>query len=495
MSSGMVSLVLPSGRSRAAWEATRAAIADYLRLAGFEHEFIACSSDEFGPSLRRAVLDARGSVILILDPDLPYPTSTIGDAVAMIESGVTDIVFAVRSGGREPFLSFCLRHLLVPILPDRALQLKAFSSAAARLVLGETRLADSRCALEAAFLANKYGFRVEQLAVDGVPPELPRSYGRLAALGASLRIRWHERNNQYRPGRRCPVCFSTEVWSSAQLSGNIVRACSRCKCRFLARFVEDDDTHPVRRVLKAHAPALEVEESHSATARERTSLRRLAGLRPQLPARARILEVGVRDGSFATAASREYEYVGIDPASSVVRAARARELEVYCATLANFVNIGPAFDAVVLFHVLENMPDPHDSLARIKDLLKPGGLLLLTAFDTEGIVYLSTERKRMARNFRTHLILYSRSALIELLERSGFELISIGPDLEYRDRKFLRHQAGRSSLFAMLIQAGLSILPDPLLVGSGSMRIVARRRSGPTGNVRAIRSVEPTHAR
>jgi hypothetical protein len=41
----------------------------------------------------------------------------------------------------------------------------------------------------------------------------------------------------------------------------------------------------------------------------------------------------------------------------------------------------------------------------------------------------------------------------------------------------------------------LTMMPDPAIVSTGSIRIVARRRSGPPLNVRAIRSVEPTHAR
>jgi SAM-dependent methyltransferase len=204
----------------------------------------------------------------------------------------------------------------------------------------------------------------------------------------------------------------------------------------------------------------------------------------------------VRDGSFGAVASSEYEYVGIDPAAPAARHARARGLEVYCAALPSFVNTGPSFDAITLFHVFENMADPHDALTRIKELLKPGGLLFLSTFDTEGLLYLFGERKQMAHNFRTHLILYSRSALIELLEHSGFEIIDIGPDFEYRDRKFLRHWLStHHPVMWRLIRPSLGLLPDPLLISTGSMRIVARRRSGPALNVRTIRSVEPTHAR
>jgi SAM-dependent methyltransferase len=215
-----------------------------------------------------------------------------------------------------------------------------------------------------------------------------------------------------------------------------------------------------------------------------------------LPLRARVLEVGVRDGSFGTVAAGEYEYVGIDPASAAARHARGRGLEVYCATLSSFVNTGPAFDAITLFHVFENMPDPHDTLGRIKDLMKPGGVLFLSTFDTEGVIYLLSEQKRMAQNFRTHLILYSRSALIELLERSGFEIIDIGPDFEYRDQRLLRHWIGsHHPILAPLVRTLLNVLPDPLIVSTGSIRIVAKRRSGPVVHARAIRSAEPTHAR
>ena len=142
------------------------------------------------------------------------------------------------------------------------------------------------------------------------------------------------------------------------------------------------------------------------------------------------------------------------------------------------------------------MADPHDALSRMKDLLKLGGVLLLSTFDTEGLLYLITERRWMTQNFRTHLILYSRSALIELLEHSGFEIVSIGAELEYRDQRFLRHSvATRWPALTPVVRTLFRILPDPLLVPSGSIRIVAKRRVGSPVNFRAIPSVEPTHAR
>lgn len=495
MSSTSVSILVPLLGASPELPSTLESIEQYLQSTGLQFEIRVLDTRDgkgIGAMLRRGVGEAHGSVVVIVDPELPYPVTAIGDAIALIESGSADLVFGMRNANRN----LLLRWLLVPILPDPTLHLKAFAADAARLLLGEAKLSGSGFDLEVAFLANKYGFRIEHLRVSG-NGHAP-SFGAISSLRSVISIRMTDRSNGYRAPRRCPVCFSSEVWSWAQIPGNVVRACNRCKCRYLNRFEGVDDAQPVRRELRPHLPVGEEigDETRARTAREKTSLRRLGLLRKQLSSRARVLEIGVRDGSFGVAASREYEYVGIDRAAATARAARAKGLEVYCSVLTGFVNTGPAFDAVTLFHVFENMPDPHDALARMKDLLKPGGALLLTTFDTEGLLYLISERTRMAHNFRTHLILYSRSALIELLEHSGFEIVSIGPDFEYRDHKFLRHWVAlRWPGLAPLVHAVLGILPDPLLISSGSIRILAKRRAGPSIDARSIRSVEPTHAR
>jgi len=496
MSSTSVSILVPLAGPAPELPSTLETIERYLQTTGFAFDIRVLDRRDgagAGAMIRRGAADAGGSVVIIVDPDLPYPVSAIGDAVALIESGAAEVVFARREGCRD---SIVLRSLLVSILPDPSVQLKAFSADAARLLIAESKLRGGGFDLEAAYLANKYGFRIERLTVHAATSK--RALGFWRSITSAISIRMTDRRNGYRAPRRCPVCFSHEVWNFDQIPGNVVRACSRCKCRYLGRFEVDDDRRPVRRVLRGQHAQVEIGEEtlHRGVAREKTSQRRLAALRRHLNSRARVLEIGVRDGSFGDATAAEFEYVGIDRAAPAARAARSRGLEVYCSTVPNFVNTGPAFDAIVLFHVFENMADPHDALARMKDLLKPGGVLLLSTFDTEGLVYLITERRWMTQNFRTHLILYSRSALIELLEHSGFEIVSIGAELAYRDHRFLRHSvATRWPALAPLVRILLKVLPDPLLLFSGSIRIVAKRRAGAPVNFSAIRSVEPTHAR
>lgn len=484
-----VSVVIPGG---AGGMVPR--IEAYLETTGFTFEVIAPTHASYGEALRNGVADAHGTVVVVVDGALPYPVSAIGDAVAMVESSSADVVFASTGGRSSP--PALVRWLLGSALPDPAVHLIAFSSTAAKTVAGQSHLRGPACDLEVAYLANKYGFRVETLDVP-TPRRAARSFGVAGGLFAAISIRLANRKNAYRAARRCPVCFSAEVWSCAQIAGNVVRACRRCKCRYLNQFTDAEGSIRVRRVLRSHdAPAAPAYEMHAPPARERTSRRRFHWLQRQVPPHARVLEVGVRDGSFGSLTASEYEYVGIDPAPAAARHARGRGLEVYCSSLSSFVNTGPSFDVITLFHVFENMADPHDTLGRIKDLLKPGGVLLLSSFDTEGLLYLLSENRRMAQNFRTHLILYSRSALIELLEHSGFEIIDIAPDFEYRDHKFLRHWiASHHPRLAPLVRLLLTILPDPTIVSTGSIRIVTKRRSGQGPQRLAIRAAEPTHAR
>src|SRR5688572_2342556 len=182
MSSTSVSVVVAQGTG-----IDPAPIARYLETTGLTFEIVA------------RVSDAKGSVIVVVDDDLSYPVSAIGDAAAMIESGLTDVVFGTTHDFKE---SAVLRWVLVPILPDPRVRLKAFTNVAGKLIFSESRVNDES-GLEIAFLANKYGFRVERLVVETSRKTRRASGG----IGAAISIRLANRRNLYRPARRCPVCF------------------------------------------------------------------------------------------------------------------------------------------------------------------------------------------------------------------------------------------------------------------------------------------------
>lgn len=469
-----------------------------------------------GAAVRRGVHEAQGEVIAFIDADLPYRVQNLGDAIALVQSGATDIAIGARdlraSQTDESYplirrfmgrtFSFVVRALLVSGISDTQCGLKAFSRITAKSLFAESKLNGFGFDFEVLFLARKYGFRIERLPVamshrHASKVRLVRDS--LAMFFDVLRVRHYDQTSAYRPPRRCPICFSADVGTVAQISGFVVRSCRRCSCRYLACFPSDEE---LEKLYQNHyfESADSLAQGYSARQDERaqrkTDLRRARMVRRVTPSKGRVLEVGSGRGSFGATIARDFEYVGIDLSSDAVREARASGLEVYRSGVESFVNLGAAFDTVASFHVFEHLPDPHDALAKIKELLKPGGSLVLVTPDTESLLCLVSGDRWVSYKFPEHLILYSRSALVELLEHSGFEITSIGSDFEYCDHSFLLSRLEHlSPVLAVAARIVLKFLPDPIPVTSGSIRVVARRRSGYPGGNRAIRSIEATHAR
>jgi dolichyl-phosphate beta-glucosyltransferase len=460
-----------------------------------------------GAAVRTGILDSSGEVAAFVDADLPYSIQSVGDAVALVQAGLTDVAIGSRSKRTGALslsrravaraLSFLVTGFVLRRVSDVQCGLKAFSREAASRLFGEARLDSSSFDVEVLYLADKYGFRIQSVPVEWEPGKVRRFVlaESLRLTRDLIRVRANDRKGRYRPPRRCPVCFSAEVGSIAQLGEQVVRACRRCRCRFFSGFAtrdEDMDVRPLDRVSAVREATAERLDP----AEERTCLRRSALLMRYLSPRARVLEIGAGNGKLGGILSREFDYVGIDLSDRSCREARARGVEVYRARLTSFVNTGAPFDAVAMFGVLEKMEDPQDAMAKVGELLRPGGLVVIVTPDTESLLCTLSGRRWFAYETRDGAIFYSRSGLIELLERSGFEILSVSGDIEYSTHQSLLERVSRAGRVVRAFTGiVLTVLPDPVPASLGRLRVVARRRAGRPGTLTPVRTVEPTHAR
>ena len=140
----------------------------------------------------------------------------------------------------------------------------------------------------------------------------------------------------------------------------------------------------------------------------------------RVPARGRLLDIGMGTGNFLAAAQRAgWSVVGTDFDEEALNTARSAFglADVYpldaVGTRAKFGDA--SFDAVTFFQVLEHVEDPRAFLAEVKALLKQGGTLSLSTPNRTFADFMKPGDKPPR-----HLSRWSKESLTDALKRAGF---------------------------------------------------------------------------
>ena len=87
-----------------------------------------------------------------------------------------------------------------------------------------------------------------------------------------------------------------------------------------------------------------------------------------------------------------------------------------------------SLDCIVSFHVIEHLPDPLEILNRLKDKLRPGGLLIVEVPHARDILLsgpIASESFKKFTLWSQHLLLHTRDSLGAFLSHAGFKNILI----------------------------------------------------------------------
>ncbi len=105
----------------------------------------------------------------------------------------------------------------------------------------------------------------------------------------------------------------------------------------------------------------------------------------------RLLDVGCGVGQFAAeVADRRpgWQVLGVDPAPAMIERAErdyARPGVSYRTGFLWDVPRGDGFDVITSMHAFPYMPDKYGAMCRLRELLRPGGRLLIIGANTEGL--------------------------------------------------------------------------------------------------------------
>jgi len=206
-----------------------------------------------------------------------------------------------------------------------------------------------------------------------------------------------------------------------------------------------------------------------------------------LPPVGAFFEVGAADGALLDRVrARGHTVGGVELSRDGCERAWAKGLDVFHGTLEE-LRTDRRYDVVFMSHVIEHVLDPVETMARVRELLKPGGVVYV---ETPNVgspdARLFGEHWGLVHHPR-HLWFFTRATLRRLLEGAGlvvererWEPNSCGWGLSVqtalRRRGWDRSRRPRSFYYPLLLVGLLPLnLVDVLAGGTAFMSAVARR--------------------
>ena len=199
------------------------------------------------------------------------------------------------------------------------------------------------------------------------------------------------------------------------------------------------------------------------------------------PGKGRLLDVGCATGILADAAARRgWQAQGLEISAYAADLARTRfGIPVTCSGVETAEFPAGTFDAVTLIHTLEHVAEPVETLRRIFDWLRPGGLVAVEVPNIE-----SRPSRRQGPRWpmlrpEEHLVHFSPRTIRAVLEKAGF--VSIAAE-----------EAGGTGLLDALHRRGFRRLRGLILrnlrflSGAGSLVLKAFRLTAGAETILAI---------
>ena len=164
--------------------------------------------------------------------------------------------------------------------------------------------------------------------------------------------------------------------------------------------------------------------------RRRLEAHRLLSWCRDLPEDAHILDVGCGDGfhlELLQAFGRpDWRLFGAEPDPRAAEMARQRGLEVFAGRIEDAPFPEASFDLAILIQTVEHVDDPPAVLRRIRNLLAPGGRLVIVTDNADTLdAHLFGGRHWGGYHFPRHWNLFDRRTLRTLAEKVGLQVVDL----------------------------------------------------------------------
>jgi SAM-dependent methyltransferase len=213
--------------------------------------------------------------------------------------------------------------------------------------------------------------------------------------------------------------------SSDELLTQPLVRCRQCSLLFVNPRV------PSSAMLDGYATGADPAYVSQMPSRVRTFARTLTRINRLRPGKGRLLDVGTAAGAFLKAANDDgWDVTGIEPNRWLAEWGRTEYGVTIRVGSIDEVALTPAsFEVVTLWDVIEHTPDPMHVFRRTRQLLVPGGLLIVNYPDIGSWIARIMGRKWPFLS-SVHLYYFTRSTMRAALDRAGFDVVEVRPHLQ-----------------------------------------------------------------
>lgn len=286
---------------------------------------------------------------------------------------------------------------------------------------------------------------------------------------------------------RCNLCGGEDRRPLFRKAGYDLARCGDCGLVYVANPPEAAAIAALYTATESYHAGL-LDPAHDDFRRMRRIARQhLRMLRRSVPAPAgvRLLDVGCSTGLFLNEARQAgFAVHGAELSGATARFARDHfGLDVHAGDWRDAGYADESFDVITLFDVIEHLADPLAELVALRRLLKPGGLLLQSTPDIDGLFprlsYLAANRLDYWPHPEPphHLYQFSRRTLAALTEKAGYATVRADQTRIALGYSFGGPASWRSSpkmlAYAMLFAPSAIVGP---WIGRGDWLYLASRR-------------------
>jgi SAM-dependent methyltransferase len=229
--------------------------------------------------------------------------------------------------------------------------------------------------------------------------------------------------------RECPICAHPTATPRYEIDRHpfVIVVCDSCGA---GRF----DPHPTTEDIATFYPATyygSAGEGRKFTPAIEGLVRATASRKARrfsrgLPEGARVLDVGCGRGTLLRdLADLGFEVHGVEVSEEATRGADERAEIRIAWTLAEAGYPAESFDLVILWHVLEHLSAPLETLREIHRALQPGGRLSLAVPNFSSLQARWAGEAWFHLDPPRHLFHFSMPALLKALDDCGFEVVSV----------------------------------------------------------------------